>query len=252
MRAPPVSASKWWIWRRRNAGRGTPGNVCAAVLFWTVLAAVSFGSGLVEAQDLAREVVARENVAREDAARLCPLVPEKLVGLIAKQAEGQARCEIRCEGCGCKGGPGYRKNTKCVGWSELIKECGPPPHARCSAECEPVVAGCSGRAWIKDLATKAGVTVQFAKGEKRDKSAEGNGRTKRKTSIEAGAARPAQLKDSLQADVFGEGGSAFTCAGKRRCGEMESCAEAKFYLSTCGVKSLDGDRDGVPCNALCR
>ena len=44
----------------------------------------------------------------------------------------------------------------------------------------------------------------------------------------------------------------FTCSGKRTCGQMLSCDEAKFYLSKCGVKSLDGDHDGVPCNSLCR
>ena len=47
-------------------------------------------------------------------------------------------------------------------------------------------------------------------------------------------------------------GSGFTCAGKRRCGEMTSCEEAKFYLTVCGVRSLDGDGDGVPCEKLCR
>ena len=44
----------------------------------------------------------------------------------------------------------------------------------------------------------------------------------------------------------------FTCAGKRRCGEMTSCEEAKFYLTQCGVGSLDGNKDGVPCEKLCR
>ena len=44
----------------------------------------------------------------------------------------------------------------------------------------------------------------------------------------------------------------FTCAGKRRCGEMTSCEEAKFYLTQCGVSSLDGNHDGVPCAKLCR
>jgi len=46
--------------------------------------------------------------------------------------------------------------------------------------------------------------------------------------------------------------SGFTCAGKRRCGEMTSCEEAKFYLTQCGVRSLDGNHDGVPCEKLCR
>lgn len=44
----------------------------------------------------------------------------------------------------------------------------------------------------------------------------------------------------------------FACAGKRKCAEMNSCDEAKFYLNSCGTKSLDGDHDGVPCNSLCR
>lgn len=41
------------------------------------------------------------------------------------------------------------------------------------------------------------------------------------------------------------------CGGKRTCGEMDSCAEANFYLDTCGVGRLDGDGDGVPCERIC-
>jgi len=44
----------------------------------------------------------------------------------------------------------------------------------------------------------------------------------------------------------------FTCAGKRYCREMTSYEEAKFYLTQCGVRSLDGNHDGVPCETLCR
>ena len=47
-------------------------------------------------------------------------------------------------------------------------------------------------------------------------------------------------------------GGGFTCAGKRYCREMSSCEEAKFYLTQCGVGSLDGNEDGVPCEKLCR
>lgn len=43
----------------------------------------------------------------------------------------------------------------------------------------------------------------------------------------------------------------FTCAGKTTCGQMASCAEAQFYLNSCGVSRLDGDKDGVPCESLC-
>ncbi len=42
------------------------------------------------------------------------------------------------------------------------------------------------------------------------------------------------------------------CGAKRYCREMTSCEEAKFYLRQCGRASLDGDRDGVPCESICR
>lgn len=45
--------------------------------------------------------------------------------------------------------------------------------------------------------------------------------------------------------------SATQCGGKRKCGQMASCEEARFYLSSCGVRSLDRDGDGVPCESLC-
>ena len=41
------------------------------------------------------------------------------------------------------------------------------------------------------------------------------------------------------------------CGKKRHCSQMRSCEEAIFYLSQCGVKSLDGNGDGVPCESLC-
>jgi len=50
--------------------------------------------------------------------------------------------------------------------------------------------------------------------------------------------------------VKGSGG--LTCGDKRYCRQMTSCEEATFYLKTCGVNSLDGNKDGVPCEALCR
>jgi len=46
-------------------------------------------------------------------------------------------------------------------------------------------------------------------------------------------------------------GSGFTCGSKRYCREMSSCEEARFYLEQCGLTRLDGDGDGVPCEALC-
>jgi len=34
--------------------------------------------------------------------------------------------------------------------------------------------------------------------------------------------------------------------------DMSSCAEARFHLESCGLTRLDGDGDGVPCEAMCR
>jgi len=41
------------------------------------------------------------------------------------------------------------------------------------------------------------------------------------------------------------------CGKKHRCSQMQSCEEAYFYFKQCGVKSLDGNGDGVPCESLC-
>lgn len=41
-------------------------------------------------------------------------------------------------------------------------------------------------------------------------------------------------------------GTPFSCR-KRYCREMTSCAEARFHLENCGVRSIDGDNDGIPC-----
>ncbi len=45
--------------------------------------------------------------------------------------------------------------------------------------------------------------------------------------------------------------SGFTCAVKKTCPQMISCAEAYFYLNTCGDTARDGDKDGVPCEEIC-
>ena len=44
----------------------------------------------------------------------------------------------------------------------------------------------------------------------------------------------------------------FRCGTKRLCGEMRSCEEAFYYLRNCGLRRLDGDSDGVPCESICR
>jgi len=44
----------------------------------------------------------------------------------------------------------------------------------------------------------------------------------------------------------------FTCGTKNYCREMTSCEEARFYLTQCGVETIDGDNNGMPCEAICR
>ena len=41
------------------------------------------------------------------------------------------------------------------------------------------------------------------------------------------------------------------CGRRIECSEMASCEEARFYFEQCGVHSLDGDGDGIPCESLC-
>ena len=44
----------------------------------------------------------------------------------------------------------------------------------------------------------------------------------------------------------------FKCGLKKTCREMTSCREATYYFKHCSLKHLDGDRDGKPCNRLCK
>ena len=42
-----------------------------------------------------------------------------------------------------------------------------------------------------------------------------------------------------------------SCGTKRWCREMSSCIEAIAFLNQCGVDTIDGDNDGIPCEAIC-
>ncbi len=45
--------------------------------------------------------------------------------------------------------------------------------------------------------------------------------------------------------------SGFSCGGKNICRDMDSCDEAYFYLEQCGMRKLDRDHDGIPCESIC-
>ncbi len=42
------------------------------------------------------------------------------------------------------------------------------------------------------------------------------------------------------------------CKEKRYCKQMTSCEEAMFYFKECGLKKLDKDGDGKPCENVCK
>jgi len=44
----------------------------------------------------------------------------------------------------------------------------------------------------------------------------------------------------------------FSCSVIKSCAQMSGCAEARFQLRTCRNPRIDGDGDGIPCEAICR
>jgi len=67
-----------------------------------------------------------------------------------------------------------------------------------------------------------------------------------------GKAKPNMAKvSSTEVKPKTSNSSGFECGGKTKCGQMSSCAEARFYLEQCGLGRLDRDKDGVPCESIC-
>lgn len=58
-------------------------------------------------------------------------------------------------------------------------------------------------------------------------------------------------KRSTQATIETAVGK-FSCDVGKTCKQMASCEEARFYLTECGVNRLDRDKDGIPCESICR
>lgn len=62
----------------------------------------------------------------------------------------------------------------------------------------------------------------------------------------------APVKESAPSIAAASVGAGLTCAEKTTCKQMVSCAEAKFYLTQCGLSRLDRDKDGFPCENMCQ
>jgi len=43
----------------------------------------------------------------------------------------------------------------------------------------------------------------------------------------------------------------FSCTPRKTCGQMSSCAEARYHLEQCGNGRLDRNNDGIPCESIC-
>lgn len=67
----------------------------------------------------------------------------------------------------------------------------------------------------------------------------------------AAQAEPQALFTPLPRSATPRSDEQFVCSGKQYCREMSSCGEAQFNLRQCGVRTLDGDGDGRPCEAIC-
>nr|WP_273808927.1 MULTISPECIES: excalibur calcium-binding domain-containing protein [unclassified Pseudomonas] len=63
--------------------------------------------------------------------------------------------------------------------------------------------------------------------------------------------RPTSFSQFGGSDGTSAAGS-FSCTPLKACRQMTSCAEAKYQLQHCGNSRIDGDHDGVPCEAICR
>jgi endonuclease G, mitochondrial len=65
--------------------------------------------------------------------------------------------------------------------------------------------------------------------------------------------RSSRRRTVVKKAITDNSSSKFECeSDKKYCKHMSSCDEAMFYLNQCGRKRMDGDKDRVPCESLCR
>ena len=94
---------------------------------------------------------------------VCATVDPDLVKAFAQARKESSNCPVGCKGCGCKGGPGYRKSDgQCASYASLVRECGPPPHSGCLRECAPVMDGCR-RPSVNEVEKASMALVEAAK-----------------------------------------------------------------------------------------
>lgn len=101
----------------------------------------------------------------------CPVVTPELQRQVLAATSGAERCKIKCTGCGCKGGPGYRgpgnppgTRGQCVGYKNILTICGPPPHALCSRECAKTETVCKSVQTVRKSKKRTKPTVELSSG----------------------------------------------------------------------------------------
>lgn len=47
------------------------------------------------------------------------------------------------------------------------------------------------------------------------------------------------------------GSKRYFCGQNKQCSNIKTCDEARYLLKHCGLRRLDRDGDGVPCESLC-
>ena len=109
--------------------------ICAAIVITIVPSAYGHPGGLNSEGCHTNRKTGEYHCHRKATVGVLPLA-----GKTRKKKSGSCEVGGKCEGCGCKGGPGYRSKTsgECVGFKQLISECGnPPSSARCVFENAP-------------------------------------------------------------------------------------------------------------------
>ena len=61
-----------------------------------------------------------------------------------------------------------------------------------------------------------------------------------------------QITTTTKPEQPTEPNPSFSCKPKKNCGDMDSCEEAYYHLEQCGRKGLDRDKDGIPCESICK
>ena len=58
---------------------------------------------------------------------------------------------------------------------------------------------------------------------------------------------PARVIPPAPESKFNNATTSYTCDGRQYCSQMNSRAEAVFFIKNCPNTLMDGDNDGIPC-----